>query len=45
MEIELVSKLFYVQRVEITLVNSYGEAESNGWNKGPSQILSNGDSW
>lgn len=41
MEIELVSKLFYVQWVEITLVNSYGEAESNGWSKGPRQILSN----
>lgn len=44
-ERELESKLLYVQWVEMTLVNSYGEAESNGWSEEARQILSNGDSW
>lgn len=29
----------------MTLVNPYGEAESNGWSEEARQILSNGDSW
>lgn len=33
MEIELVSKLFHIQWVKITWVNSYSEAKSNGWTR------------
>lgn len=44
-ETELVSKLLYVQWVEMALANSYSEAESNGWSEETRQVLSNGDSW